>query len=310
MALPAQLLSLAEQQYACFSLDQARSAGVTQDVLDNRRATGEIWSPHRGVYVIAGAPRSYEQQLMAACLAGGPGTVVSGRAAAHVWGLLELDDPPIEISIPRSRSPRFGRGRVTQHRPLDLLPSHTTVRRGLPATNPLRTMVDLAGLVDDETVQEALDTGIALKLFTIRAVDAMRGRLAKRGKNGPGKLKVLLESQVLTEQARTKLEARMARLWKRFGLPAYEFQYVIRTPQGRFVARPDFSIVPPKIIIEVDGWATHASPSAVDADNRRRNRLLAQGWIVLHFSWWRIKNEPAEVAGEIFAVISARSAVS
>lgn len=308
MALPKSLLSIAEGQYATFSLRQAREAGVTQDMLDDRRAGGELVSPHRAVYMIAGAPRSWEQSLMAACLAGGSGTVVSHLAAAHLWELLALGDPPIEISIPRPRSPRFGRGLVVVHRQLDLTPNQTTIRRRLPVTNPLRTMVDAAGQVDEQTMQDALDAGIAQRLFTIKAVDSMRARLAKPGKNGTGKLKALIDAQVLTDQSRTVLEARMGRLWRRFGLPAYAFQYTIRGPDGRFVARPDFVIVESKIIVEVDGWGSHSSPTAVDADSRREHKLLALGWIVLRFSWWRIKNEPAAVAEEIAAVISARLA--
>jgi very-short-patch-repair endonuclease len=308
MALPRPLLDIAERQFACFNLSQARAAGVTQDMLDNRRAIGEIVSPHKTVYTLAGAPKSWEQELMAACLAGGQGAVVSDRAALQVWGMVDLVDPPVEIGIPRPRSPRFAQGRVIAHRRLDLEPSHTTIRKGLPITNPLRTIVDAAGTADREIVQEALDAGISMKLFTIKAVDAMRARLAKPGKNGTGKLRELLASQVIVDQSRTVLEAHMARLWRRFRLPTYSFQHTIRDPNGRFVARPDFVIVEPKVIVEVDGWIAHSTPTAVDADGRREHKLLALGWIVLHFSWWRIKHEPAAVAAEILAIVSARLA--
>lgn len=210
MALPAQLLAVAATQYACMTLDQARAAKVSQDMLDDRVAGGELWSPHRGVYAINGAPRSWRQDLMAACLAGGLGTVASHRAALQLWELVDLDEPPVEISIPRPRSPRFGRGSVIMHRPLDLAPAHAAARHRIPVTNPLRSMVDAAGVLDASAMQEALDAGIARRLFTISAVDAMRARLAKPGKNGPGKLKALLDAQVLTDEVRTVLEARMA----------------------------------------------------------------------------------------------------
>jgi very-short-patch-repair endonuclease len=308
MALPHPLLAIAERQRSTFSLAQARSVGVTLDVLDNRRRIGELKSPHRGVYVIAGSTPSWEQSLMSACLAGGPGAVVSHLAALHLWQLLDLDDPPVEISVPRARSPRFTRGLVLAHRHLDLKPSHMTIRHGLPVTNPLRTVVDAAGDVDERTLHDVLDGGVAQKLFTIRAVDAMRARLAKPGKNGTGRLRAIIEAQAIANENRTVLEARMARLWKRFALPAYSFQHTIRDASGRFVARPDFTIVQPKVIVEVDGWESHGSPSAVDADNRREHKLLALGWLVLRFSWWRIKNEPVAVAAEIHAVLSARLA--
>jgi very-short-patch-repair endonuclease len=308
MALPRQLLLIAERQYAVFSLAQARDAGVTQDMLDNRRASGELRSPHRGVYIIAGSPPSWEQSLMAACLAGGPGTVVSHVAGLQHWELIDLADPPVEVTVDRNRSPRFGRGLVVVHRPLDLTRRQVTLHRGLWVTNPLRTMVDAAGVAPLSLAQEALDAGIAQRLFTIEAVDRMRRRLAKPGRTGSGKTAELLESQVISTHNRSVLEAEMARLWRRFGLPAYEFQHVIRTPDGRFVGRVDFAIVKPKIVVEVDGWGHHSSPRDVDADNRREHKLIALGWIVLRFSWWRIKNEPAQVAAEILAAVSARLA--
>lgn len=308
MVLPKSLLDIAARQHSAFNLDQARSNGVSQDMLDDRKRSGELVSPFRCVYVLAGTPRSWMQRQMAACLAGGVDTVTSFRSGCQLWELLQLDDPPLEISVPRPRSPRFGAGVVTIHRQLDLRPGHCTYRHGIPVTNPLRTVVDVAGVLDERTLQDVLDAGVSSKLFTIKAVDAMRARLAKPGKNGTGKLKVLLDGQVLAGERRTVLEARMARLWKRFDLPQYSFQHTIRDAAGRFIARPDFVIVPPKVIVEVDGWATHSSPSAVDADNRREHRLLSQGWVVLRFSWWRIQHEPEAVAAEIRAIVSARSA--
>src|SRR4051812_7512710 len=168
MALPKDLLAIAASQHSTFHLAQARSYGVTQDMLDVRRKTGEIESLHRGVDKIAGTKATWEQALMAAVLAGGPGTVVSHAAAAQLWGLIDLDDP-VEITVDRDRSPRFGRGVVTIHRPLDLTPQQVTRRNGIPVTNPLRTMVDFIGVASMEHAQEALDAGIAQRLFSIVA---------------------------------------------------------------------------------------------------------------------------------------------
>jgi very-short-patch-repair endonuclease len=310
MALPARLTEIASRQHACFDNRQAKTVGVSQDMLDNRRYAGEIWSPCRSVYVISGSPATWHQRLTIACLAGGPGSVVSHCAAAQLWDLYRFDDPPLEITTPRRRSARLDVLGVTQHRPLDLTARQVTRRDGIAVTNPLRTMVDLCGVVDIEIAEEALDAGIGTKLFTIEAIERMRRRLAKPGRTGAGKTKVLLESQVLTDEDRTRLEAMMARMWKRFGLPSYAFQFVVRDANGRFVARPDFSIPSMKIIIEVKGWRRHSSPKRVDADDRRTHRLLANGWLVLQFSWWRVKYDQAAVAREILDVISVRSAAS
>lgn len=310
MALPNDLLAIAAHQYSCFSNVQARAAGVSQDVLDNRKASGEIVSPTRAVYVLAGTTPSYEQRLMVACLGGGPGTYVSHRSAGQVWELLDLDDPPVEVTTPRWRSARLDAAGILQHRPLDLTPGQVTVRRSLPITNPLRTMIDLCGVVDIEVAQEALDAGIGTKLFTVEAVDRMRRRLAKPGRTGTGKTKELLDAQVIRDVNRSVLEATMSRAWTKGGLPPFSFQHNVRTPEGRFVARVDFAIPELKIAIEVKGWRRHSSPVAVDADDRRTNRLSALGWTTLEFSWWRVKHEPEQVLAEIWAVVSVRLTAS
>jgi len=310
MALPARLTALAAKQHGCFDNVQAKESGLTQDMLDTRRAAGEIVSPCRSVYVIAGTPDTWAQRLTIACLAGGPGTVVSHRSAAELWELLDLGGEILEITTPRRRSARLDVLDVVQHRPLDLTARQVTTRKGIRVTNPLRTMVDLCGVVEREVAQEALDAGIGMRLFTVAAVDRMRRRLAKPGRTGTGRAKDLLESQVLIDEDRTRLEAMMGRLWAAFSLPAYTFQHVVRDAAGRFVARPDFSLPELKVAFEVKGWRTHSSPQQVDADDRRTHKLLANGWIVMQFSWWRVKHEPAAVAAEILAVISVRAAAA
>lgn len=309
MSLPGSLLALASRQRSLFTLDDARRHAVTQDKLDGHVHRGELHRPHPRVYGLAGVSWPWERRLLAACLAGGPGTSATFRAAAHIWELLDLADPPLEISVPRWRSPRFAAGSpLVIHRPVGDLRHLHTVRRGVPVSNPLLTMVDLAAVASDEEIVDALDAGVAMRLFSLTAVAAARARLAKPGRPGTGRLAVHLEAQILGDRARSVLEARMARLWRRSGLPAATFQHVVRNDAGRFLARCDFAIVELRIAVEVDGWRTHSSPSAIAHDHRRRNRLLAAGWHVVTFTWKQVRDEPDVVAADVRAAISARMA--
>ena len=49
---------------------------------------------------MAGAPATWHQRLMAACLVGGPGAVASHRSAGALWGLDGLAPGPIEVTVP------------------------------------------------------------------------------------------------------------------------------------------------------------------------------------------------------------------
>jgi hypothetical protein len=309
VALPPDLLTTSARQLALFSLDQARMARVSQDVLDGMVRAGSLERPHRGVFAIAGVAWTWERRIRAACLAGGRGSAASHRAGAVIWELVELDDPPVEITVPRNRSPRFDRGAgLVIHRPVELPPRLITVRRGVPVTNPLLTIIDLAAVADTEVVQDAIDAGVALKLFTLRGLNRLRAQIAKPGRPGPGRLKPVLEVEILGDRARSVLEARMARTWQGSGLPGYVEQHVVRDADGRFVARPDFALPELKIAVEVDGWKDHGSPTATARDHRRRNRLIAAGWIVVTFTWNQVRDEPERVITDIRDAISVRLA--
>src|SRR5258708_37947519 len=77
-----------------------------------------VWNAlYPGVYRLAGAPSTWRQSLLAACLAWGDGAVVSHRAAAALWSLPGFASHVIELSVPRGRQ-RVRPGKV--HRPMSL----------------------------------------------------------------------------------------------------------------------------------------------------------------------------------------------
>ena len=97
---------------------------------------------HAGVYRPDGHPRSWQQSLMAAVLAGGGG-VVSHRGAAHLLGVPGVE-PRAEITVAMSRAPTILT--VVVHRGT-LEPADVTTLDGIPTTRPVRTLIDLAAVV-------------------------------------------------------------------------------------------------------------------------------------------------------------------
>lgn len=88
----------------------------------------------------------------------------------------------------------------------------------------------------------------------------------------------------------------MTRLIVQYGLPLPEVE-LVAGDNGEY--RLDFAYPTLKLAIEVDGYAFHWDPGRVAADHARRNRLLAQGWRVLIYTWVDIRDTPDEVAAEI-----------
>jgi very-short-patch-repair endonuclease len=294
-----ELRKLAPRHFAVFSLEQAAACGVSKHALGRAVKQGICLRLHAGVFAFAGAPGSWEQSVMAACLAVGKGTVASHRSAARIWRLIGPADPVVEISVPRERNPQPRKVRV--HRMADLVPEHTTVRPQLPVTNPLRTIVDLAAVLAADEVEDAIDTGLAWpSLFSIAAIEAIRVDLARRGRAGVGVLGNILEERALGEAVSdSRLESRMARLLRRAGLPAAVSHYVIRTPGGVSLAEVDFAYPELRLAIEVDGFAVHGTPRAMAKDFVRQNGLVPYGWHVLRFTWRQVVREPELVARAI-----------
>ena len=303
-----ELQELAARQYSVFTLEQAAGCAVSADALFRAVRRGRVIRLHAGVFAFAGLPETWERSVLAACLAGGRDAVASHRAAARVWDLVEPTSDTVEITVPRGQMPRL-RG-VTLHRSADLVADHTTVRKRIPVTNPLRTMADLGAVLSPEALEDALDAGLAYPaLFSVAAVEAMRSRLARHGRSGAGVLRKVLEERALGDAVSdSKLERRMGELLRRAGLPKAVFHYVVCTPAGVFLAEVDFAYPEIKLAIEVDGFGVHGTPRAMAKDFVRQNGLVPYGWRVLRFTWRQVIRQPEVVARAIGAALAGLQA--
>jgi hypothetical protein len=241
------------RQYGRFTLSQALAAGMSRTALYRRTRAGRYVLEHPGVFHLAGLPESWEGSVLAACLAAGDQAVASHRAAARIWGLTDDSDDTVEITVPGPQHPRLRK--VTVHR-TNLRAEATTIRRRIPITNPLRTMVDLAAVLPPDKVEDALDAGLRYpSLFSVVAVEATLNQLARRGRRGTGVLrKVLDEREFGNAVDDSELEKRMGRLLERAGLPKAVFHYAVCTPIGLFLAEVDFAYPVVKLALEVDGF--------------------------------------------------------
>lgn len=269
--------------------------------LARRRAQqGRLERLHRGVYRVTGTPSSRQQRLLAAILASPNGAFASHRAAAESWELDGVERGWLEISVERTH--RLELQGVVVHRTKDLLSRHVTTRGGVPLTNPMRTLVDLGLVVPRWTVRRAMDDALARKLVSMAGLVRIWRDVARPGRNGSGVLRSLIEEHLPSPTA-SVLERHMLRLHRKHGLPEPETEYTIYDEDGRFVGRVDFAHPADRIVIEVDGFATHGTPEAFIGDRVRDRKLHALGWTVLRFTWMEIRYAPGDVAEEIRAFL-------
>jgi len=270
-------------------------------MIDARVARGTILPVHRGVYRPAARPLTDHGRVLAACLAGGDDALASHRSAGWLWGLVE-DLLATEVTVPHSRSARLAG--VTTHR-VRALPPAPSIRAGIPVTNPLRTLVDLAGVVPPTALTLAFDRGVAARLFTPEAVAAERARSAAHGRAGLRAVDaVLAAAGPVSARSPSVLQNAMARLLRRAGLPLPVPEYEVLG--GRY--RLDFAYPPPVwLALEVDGWDVHRTPAQVQRDHARRRQLVELGWALLVFMWDDVVRRPAAVAAEVARHLMSRA---
>lgn len=102
------------------------------------------------------------------------------------------------------------------------------------------------------------------------------------------------------------IEQRFLAAWKR---QCSNIKLVQEHPVGRY--RIDFADVDALIAIELDGHATHSSPSAIAADRRRQRELERLGWRFIRFGGQEIYQDADACAREArdFIVNHSKKAV-
>lgn len=166
----------------------------------------------------------------------------------------------------------------------------------------MRTLVDL-GAVEKWAVGDALERALVARVCSVLAVERALDDVARRGRRGAGVLRRVLDERALgRERPDGLLEVRFARLVREHGLPEPKFQHRV----GRY--RVDFAYPEMAVAVEVDGFQVHATPTALQRDLERQNRLVAEGWTLLRFTWQDVVRRPAWVAEQVAALLRQREA--
>ncbi|MDQ6728126.1 MAG: endonuclease domain-containing protein [Actinomycetota bacterium] len=301
-----ELAETASRQYGLITHAQALDVGLSGKAVKHRVETGR-WRPHHvGVYAVAGAPRPWEQRVLAACLAAGAGAVASHRCAAQLWSLDGATSGAVEISVARPGLHRLAG--VSLHRSTELDRSLPTVQAGIPVTAPTRTLVDLGAVVRPWMVERALDDALARRLVTLAGVRRELETVARKGRRGPGVLRDLLSDRAdAAGLAESPLEVRMLRLCRDHHVPEPVCQFEVREAL-RLIGRVDFAFPDRRLAIEVDGYEFHSTLTAFQRDRARQNDLVAAGWTVLRFTWGDVTRRPERVASSIHRLLVALKA--
>jgi hypothetical protein len=225
------------------------------------------------------------------------GAAFSGRTAAWLHGLDMAPCDPIEVTIPEpiGSSRRAG----ASVRRAALASEEIVLRRGLPATAALRTVVDLGGR--DPLTEGVVAADLFLQAGLVTVVELRTYVAEHAGAKGIARFRRVVD--LAEPMAESAMETRLRMLLVLAGLPRPEVQVSIHDEQGRFLGRPDLLYRLQGLAIEYDG-GNHRD-RLVD-DNRRQNGLIGAGLRMLRFTAADVYGNPDVVAMQVRHALTAR----
>jgi very-short-patch-repair endonuclease len=292
--------ALAATQFGAFGRRQALELGATARMID-RRLSGAWPIVLPRVYRVAAVPRSKQQNAMAAALWAGPDGLVSFKPAGELWGFEGIATDEVHVTADSTR--RLHSRHVVVHRVSNLLPADVGRVGPIPVTSALRTAIDLAGVVEIDVLEVAIESPLRRRLFTVGQLRWRSDALLGTGRPGSASLRALLERRDLGA-ADSAWEVRTAQILIAAGFVAPTRQHVVRDQSGKEIARADLAYPESTLIIEYDSDQWHNGTQQRHRDATRRNTLRALGWTVIEVTSAQLR-DPKHLLAAVALVLAA-----
>jgi hypothetical protein len=271
---------LAEAQHGVVSRRQLSELGLGKGLVDDRLGSGHLIALHRGVFALGHSRLSKRGRWMAAVLACGNRAVLSHDSAAELWDLRRGRG----ITISRLSGGATHAGIcVRQVRRLAL--EDQTVETGIPVTTVERTLLDIAGGLDEQQLERALVAAARSSRLRWPELERVLAEGARRP--GIGRLRRVAEAvDPRAVEARSPLEIDFLALCRYFDFPVPQVNVLVA---GLLV---DFLWPDERVIVETDGYAYHENRAAFEADHERTAQLQAAGYTVHRATWRMLDRNP------------------
>lgn len=281
-----ELARLAAGSHGVVTRAQLLRAGITLAEIRQRLHTGALLREHRGVYRVGHRAPSAEARYLAAVWACGESAVLSGRAAAHLLGILKGPPPEPEVTLPSKRRVDG----ITTRRSERV---EATTWRAIRVTTVARTLVDLAPVLPLDALARACHEAGVLHRTTPAHVEAV---LAKRPRTpGAAKLRAILRGDIRVTLS--ELERRFLAVLREQGLP------LPRTNKMATGRRVDCRWPEHRVTVELDSYRYHSSRHAWEQDRRREREARARGDEFRRYTYGDVTERPRLMLAELEALI-------
>ncbi|MGH2962145.1 MAG: DUF559 domain-containing protein [Solirubrobacterales bacterium] len=288
---------IAARQHGVVTRAQLLELGFEPGAIDRRLEADRLRALHRGVYLMGSIAPPFALE-MAAVLSCGAGAVLSHRCAASLWRLLSDGANATEIEVTVAGRDPGRRPGVRVHRVRSIGRDEVRAFRGIPITTAARTALDLAAIVSQRELEQAVAEVLRRNLASHGALLALAARYPTR--HGVPALRHLLERDERPALTRSEAEERFLALVRRAELPPPEVNVSVRGFEVDFLWRQE------RLVVEVDGFAYHSDRRTFENDRRRDAELAAHGYRVIRVTWSRIVDSPAAVVARVAQALASR----
>jgi hypothetical protein len=280
---PALLNDLFATQRGLVSSRQAERLGLSRAAAARRERAGHLERPFPNVLRLAAAPRTWEQDVLAALLATSTPVAASHRSAAALHGLDGCLPGVVELSVTSRHRVALG-GVIVHH--VDVLdPADLVSVAGISCTGLARTLSDLGSVVEPSVVERALDDA-RRRGVSLRWLETTATRLHRPGQRGTGVLLRLLAEASRTPAVRGSwFEKLVEDCLRSPELPPLVRQHAVHDPEGRLVGILDLAFPSIRLGVEAHSRQFHFGRAGEHRDEDRDHRLARSGWEVLYVGW-------------------------
>jgi hypothetical protein len=296
----------AASQLGLLTRQDVFSLGGNDNYINSRLEKRHWHELHPGVYLTGSAQPSWLQRALAACLACGPNTVLSHRAAATLHWLDGSNEGVVEVTSFQTKCPR-PRG-VVLHRTLRWDPIDRSVKRGVPVTAVNRTLIDYGAVVPPILVERAVEDAFRRGRTSEGALRRRLAQVGGRGCRGSGVLRTVLDLRPEGRPARSGFEVMLLDVIREFGLPMPVRNYPVKV-EGIVVAEIDLAYPDLLGALEANGARWHSTRRARLRDEERKALLRSLGWHIADFEWDEVVHHPEVAATRAQSILCASAGV-
>jgi very-short-patch-repair endonuclease len=278
---------LATRAHGVVTRAELLAAGVTPKEIKARVRKGALIRVHHGVYRVGHRAPSVEARYLAAVKACGEGAVLSGLAAAHLWGLVRGAVPGPEVTTRTERRvPGVKTRRARQVR--------RTTCRGIPITTVPQTLCDVAGSLSLDALGRACHEAWVKFRVGPEQVEPLL-----RNQPGAANLRAILRGDA--HVTLSKLERAFLKLLREHDLPPPK----TNRPAGTKIV--DCRWQAHGLTVELDSYRYHASRHAFENDRVREREAYARGDDFRRYTYGDITERPATVLAELIPLVGEKS---